>query len=498
MNNASFSNLGKDSPDYLELQEQFRTFMTDFHEHLDPSTTTGLITSFGQTEELLFYNMLVHNYAQVISYHIQKGEHQAALKVLKRNVKKEVEEGLCTADLFYRFAPVFIRQLPFQIVNLWKRCTFLHPRKLLPALMRYDVSCNPEGLEENQAIEYLQDCVRRTDDTLVHNFLIMLYAKQPDDLMLLNFIDTESHDQCFDPQFALRVCYENDKLQACVYIYRQMKLYEEAVDLALTVSLDLAEMTAGYPPFEEDQKKLWLKIARYVIEERKDIPLAIEIVSRKQFLDIEDILPFFPDTVLIDDFQEQICESLNSYNHNIDLLKEDMKESTKSSEEIRQDIKRLRLKSGTVVENQRCDLCELPVLTRKFYLFPCQHVFHTDCVVREMMKHQGRHQQNRIMGILEQIHHHESSLRMLAKSSEGAKAAQKELDQLQNELDDAVAGSCLFCGDTMINSIDEPFIGFDEGSVEDSWSIDPLQFRIGTSELFAQTTRYEDEGDAGW
>jgi hypothetical protein len=30
---------------------------------------------------------------------------------------------------------------------------------------------------------------------------------------------------------------------------------------------------------------------------------------------------------------------------------------------------------------EKCCLCDLPLLTRQFYVFPCQHSFHADCLV---------------------------------------------------------------------------------------------------------------------
>lgn len=39
----------------------------------------------------------------------------------------------------------------------------------------------------------------------------------------------------FDSQYALRLCTQANKLEACVQIYTQMQLYEDAVELALKV-----------------------------------------------------------------------------------------------------------------------------------------------------------------------------------------------------------------------------------------------------------------------
>jgi hypothetical protein len=68
--------------------------------------------------------------------------------------------------------------------------------------------------------------------------------------------------------------------------------------------LELARINADKP--EDDEalcKKLWLTIAKHVIQENKDFKSAIEFAKQSHLLKIEDILPFFPDFVLINDFK---------------------------------------------------------------------------------------------------------------------------------------------------------------------------------------------------
>ena len=69
---------------------------------------------------------------------------------------------------------------------------------------------------------------------------------------------------------------------------------------------------------------------------------AMEFLQQSDLLKIEDILPFFPDFVLIDDFKEEICNALEEYNIHIEELKAEMDEATKSSESIRLDIRELK------------------------------------------------------------------------------------------------------------------------------------------------------------
>lgn len=51
-------------------------------------------------------------------------------------------------------------------------------------------------------------------------------------------------------------------------------------------------------------------------------------------LTIEDILPFFPDFVVIDSFKREICVSLEEYNGKIEGLRKEMEDYTLSSEAV--------------------------------------------------------------------------------------------------------------------------------------------------------------------
>lgn len=46
-----------------------------------------------------------------------------------------------------------------------------------------------------------------------------------------------------------------------------------------------------------------------------------------------------------------------------------------------------------------------------------------------------------------------------------------KIEQLKEELDDIIASECVLCGEMMIKSIDQPFIGSEEIDVASSWAI---------------------------
>lgn len=81
-------------------------------------------------------------------------------------------------------------------------------------------------------------------DPAIHNYLLSLYAVEESTEDLMNFLDYFKEDYVYDVKYALRVCIQEGKTQACVYIYTLLHLYEEAVKLALKVDLELAKYCA--------------------------------------------------------------------------------------------------------------------------------------------------------------------------------------------------------------------------------------------------------------
>jgi len=386
-----------------------------------------------------------------------------------------------------------MRREPKDTIELFKSISTLDPRNLIPALLRYQHPATAPS-SEHMALKYLEYCVRQkqNQDVAVHNCLINFYASQiQDEAPLIEFLKS-SEDTYFEKEYALRICNQHNKRRACVYIYSAMGLFEEAVEEAIQVDIDLAIECANKPREDDElRKKLWLRIAKFVVRQinsesaQPGASAAAQAAAAKQqttqneynikrvmkflencdnLLKIEDILPFFPDFTIIDDFKDEICESLEDYNRRINELKKEMDHSTESADKIREDIKNLRSKFGYVKETKVCDSCKHPVLTRQFYLFPCQHVFHGDCLLKDMSRHLGQEKRERAFQLSAMIEK-ESHVRMMLTEGADSKAAAAAsvLEKRKNELDELIASQCLLCGDIMIHSIDKAFVtGADE------------------------------------
>ncbi|PKI35052.1 vacuolar sorting protein 18 isoform X2 [Punica granatum] len=484
--------------DYHSIIREFRAFLSDCKDVLDEATTMKLLESYGRVEELVYFASLKEQYDIVVHHYIQQGEAKKALEVLQK--------PSVPVDLQYKFAPDLIMLDAYETVESWMATKNLNPRKLIPAMMRY--SSEPHAKNEtHEVIKYLEFCVHRlhNEDPGIHNLLLSLYAKQEDDSALLRFLQCKfgkgrdnGPEFFYDPKYALRLCLKEKRMRACVHIYSMMSMHEEAVALALQVDPELAMAEADKVEDDEDlRKKLWLMIAKHVIEQekgvkRENIRKAIAFLKETDgLLKIEDILPFFPDFALIDDFKEAICSSLEDYNKQIEQLKEEMNDATHGADNIRNDISVLAQRYAVIDRDEDCGVCRRKILTvsgeyrtrgyiaagpmAPFYIFPCGHTFHAQCLIAHVTRCTTESQAEYILDLQKQLTLSGSEARRDQNGSlnEESMTSTATADKLRSQLDDAIASECPFCGDLMIREISLPFITPEEAVQVTSWEIKP-------------------------
>ncbi|KAH9744308.1 vacuolar sorting protein 18 [Citrus sinensis] len=507
------------SSEYQSIMREFRAFLSDCKDVLDEATTMKLLESYGRVEELVFFASLKEQHEIVVHHYIQQGEAKKALQMLRKPavpidlqladlsclsetiiLEKTITDGLPT--LQYKFAPDLIMLDAYETVESWMTTNNLNPRKLIPAMMRY--SSEPHAKNEtHEVIKYLEFCVHRlhNEDPGVHNLLLSLYN---DDILwpvpLLLFCGRENGPEFFyDPKYALRLCLKEKRMRACVHIYGMMSMHEEAVALALQVDPELAMAEADKVEDDEDlRKKLWLMVAKHVIEQekgtkRENIRKAIAFLKETDgLLKIEDILPFFPDFALIDDFKEAICSSLDDYNKQIEQLKQEMNDATHGADNIRNDISALAQRYAVIDRDEDCGVCRRKILVAgrdyrmargyasvgpmaPFYVFPCGHAFHAQCLIAHVTQCTNETQAEYILDLQKQLTLLGSEARKDANgvTTEDSITSMTPTDKLRSQLDDAIASECPFCGDLMIREISLPFIAPEEAHQFASWEIKP-------------------------
>ncbi|KAL1762015.1 Pep3/Vps18/deep orange family-domain-containing protein [Schizophyllum commune] len=394
-----------------DLKHFFETYKTD----LDTHTVYELIQGHGRTDMYLFYATTIGDFERVVQHWTLEEEWSKAIDVISRQPN---------LDLYYRFSTVLMRNAPKETVDSWLKQPALDPLRLVPALLQVQHAPR-DPLTPNQAVRYLTNLIYEEQNTnpTIHNLLITFYVSPTssaststsapsaeDDGPLLRYLSTAPTDPMtgkpyYDLDYALRLCKQSGRTQPCVHIYSQMGLWENSVDLALEKGdVELAKINADMPEDDEPlRKKLWLKIAQYVVQDKKDIKTAVQFLESTNILKIEDILPFFPDFVVIDDFKEEITHALEGYSAHIDQLKQEMDDATETADAIKQDIANLKNRFVTIGAGEACAQCGQLLLTRQFYVFPCHHSFHADCLIGLAKEYLPAHALRRMLALQNEL-----------------------------------------------------------------------------------------------
>ncbi len=295
------------------LEDDLKQFLTTYQANLDPDTIFDLLGKHGRDEVTLFYAAVVGDHERIVTHWILEEDWAKALQALN---------GQDSVDLYYKFAPVLVREAPKEAIEAFMRQPNLDVRRLIPALSPPQrPGAGKDGRRSSQhVIKYLEYSILQLQctDAAVHNTLLTLFASDPTaaEADLLHFLAVSPDNALtgqpyYDLDYALRLCRAHNRVQACVLIYSKMGLYEASVDLALAHDdLELAKLNADRPADDDLlRKKLWLKIARYVVGQKNDIKAAMRFLEQTELLKIEDVLPFFPDFVVIDGQQFPMASS---------------------------------------------------------------------------------------------------------------------------------------------------------------------------------------------
>ncbi|KAJ2355403.1 tethering complex subunit [Coemansia sp. RSA 2618] len=464
-----------------DMQRELHALVEEHKQAVDSKTTYQLAESHGRRDFWLFYASLRGDYERIVEYWMEKEECVRAIEVLGH---------YGTPEMFYKYSPALMSAEPVALVDVLMRQPNLTPNKLIPAFMRYGHESSGGA---NQSIRYLRFCIQKQmcRDPVVYNYYLTLLVKESDtddESELMSFLTTYGKDMLYDPDYALRMCKRFGRIQSCVHLYSLLRLYEDAVDLALKQGdIELAQIHAERPDDDKLCKRLWLKIAQHMIQAKQPASEVMELVRRSDRLGVEDILPFFPDFTRVDDFKDDICVALEDYELQIQDLRGEMDEASRTAEAMQRDMSSLKNRFAILSTEEACQACGQPLWLRQFYVFPCQHSFHSDCLTRRVVGSCNRVQRRRIQELQAQIVDVTKQRRQLrltplmskAKATSKSTESDEQLEQQQRrakqQLDALVAGECVLCGEAMIKSIVEPFIGTDHTAIsanaDDSWSI---------------------------
>uniref|UniRef100_A0A0R3RHG7 Vacuolar protein sorting-associated protein 18 homolog n=1 Tax=Elaeophora elaphi TaxID=1147741 RepID=A0A0R3RHG7_9BILA len=426
-----------------------------------------LITSHAHFDIQLYLAQKLKDYATIVNVYLLQSEYEKVLEVIQTQH---------ILELYYKHSSTLIEKLPSELIAAWiEEGKALVSDRLLPALYRcQDVS---KTKMVTAALKYLNFVINENwASRAMHNFMITLCAEfKPEEL--LNYFEKYGYDRNlvpYDVEYALRVCIEKQALKrCCVFMYCVDELYDEAVSLALTIDVELAKTCAKQmvQPNENEydfllpnsgklkistdmRRRVWLQIARHVIEKQKDIAACVSLLKESNnTIKIQDLLPFFPEFTTIEYFKGPLCECLKEHSGKIKV------------ELFLTTVQKIPFRFTIIRSNDQCASCSEPAMTRPFYAFACRHFFHKDCLESEMKSHWTLQEQEKYSSLVEKEGILQKQLEKSTSSNWESKKInefQEELEHVRNEINDMIAGDCIFCGIAMINSIDKPFFDEDE------------------------------------
>ncbi|XP_074595278.1 vacuolar protein sorting-associated protein 18 dor [Brevipalpus obovatus] len=410
-----------------------------------------IILNQGEDEFVILFATFIQDYRFLLDYFFEREDFSQCIQLLRNQRSPE---------LTYQYAPLLLRKAPEETCEiLIDQYLSLELDIILPTLIQ---GTDQESLRSPQCqalVKYLEHCVAMgITKQIVHNSLVTIYTEL-DIPKLLNFLEVRNEygRVYYDIDYALKVCFEKNLKKACVILYNVMEDYENAVEIALQVDIDLAKKTANLPQMNDElRRELWLKIARKLIEERKDVVKVSQLLNECDLLKIEDILPSSPDFVVIDHLKDAVCSSLSDYLQQLKDFEQDIEEVTDNAHHISQEILSLRDRSIVIREDDKCAICGHSALSLPFHAFPCHHMYHTNCLHNEIQNFTGP-------SVLERLRKIQSVSMLDPLEVEKSSSSLPNDEELGSEqIKEIMQSQCLYCGDVMIESINMPLISPEE------------------------------------
>jgi hypothetical protein len=463
-------NYMKNDESVIEAERQLQKFLESHQLDLDEETTCDLLQSHGRIDDWVFFADLRKKHEMVMLHHINQQEIRKALNKLGQIDPNGKE------NLLYKFAPIFMKYEPRKSVEILidmarQKKGNIDLKKLIPALMNIDQNSREEAIKfESFLIKDL-----KLKDKALHNLYLFHLSESENEKKITEYLKSQEDltELIFDSEYAMTVFKQNHKMESQIYLYSILKMHSEAVTLAIeSKKLDLAKLNAQKPErFDEElSRKLWLQIAIYHIK-AGHVQDALNVMNESKLIKMEDLLPYFEEQEPISNFKDDICKALSGYKKTIDDLNEELTESKASAQQVKGELKVIKERFIEIDGMQPCEVCNRPIMKKSFYVYPCTHAYHKDCLVDMMvpvLKAKDHAKYTRIRNVLELISEKEGR----ANPRKGRKVEEsKETPfELNERLDNLLAPLCYFCSPQFIESIKDDMI--ERRDEEELWNID--------------------------
>ncbi|CAI5760545.1 unnamed protein product [Candida verbasci] len=431
----------------VELMEDPKSFIKANYKLLDPPTMYEIL------KDPIYYAELIEDYKFILNHYLNNKNYSQTAKILHKLEPEDI----------YQSSTILLLNYP-KVTEMWLRIPNLQYERFIPAILLYCKKNSPTPI-----IQFLQKIHEKGyKSKTLNNYYLTLLIESGHDKQFIKFIQSE---RLYDQNFILRLCIANTRYQPAIIIYISWNLFKQALDLALKNNLtNLAELVltkyeehieeeSNSPTTSSDdlllqqesystRKKLWLIFAKHLIDnlgnttdflhDDNTLNGVLKYILGNSILGLKDLLPLFPENIMVNDFKDEIVKTLNEYNNKINQLSIEMKESIEISSNLKQQLKESKLEKSkiySIIEpGEPCRLCNELLIAKNFIIFPnCNHGFHKECLIVNLSK---------------------SNNYKFKKIYQNFK---KNPEINKNELTEIIVKDCLLCNSSNINSIDTNF-----------------------------------------
>ncbi|TIA70912.1 hypothetical protein E3P91_02859 [Wallemia ichthyophaga] len=358
------------------MMDDVKVFIKTYKQNLDKNVVYKSLKLHARLDLLLEFATCIDDYKVILEQHSYHCRWRDILHVLA---------GQSDLELHYKYAPRLLREATQHTVEIWKREPRLDLKRLIPSLIQCEKLSKESRMHATKYMEWKFD-YDSVDEPIAYNVYITLLSKDEErEEELVEYLKRTTTAR-FDMDFALRLFHKRGLKRATIQMYALMELFDSSVDLAIeSGDLDLATVYADKPADDPIlRKKLWLRIAKVIVQDRRDIKSAMQFLEGSDVLQLEDILPFFPSFEVVDDFKEEICNALDRYSSRIEQLSTEMDETGHTSQRIKGDMDKLKDRKVVVAADEKCAISGKAIRGSEFYVFPTQRVYRVDALIEKV------------------------------------------------------------------------------------------------------------------
>ena len=448
------------------IQEAFNKLLKDNLDILDVPTVYQIIANQNRTYDLLFFANLINDYEYMISYWIKHENWYESLKILLKYQNPST---------VYKYSTILLVSSPDATINTWMKIKNLNVVSLLPAILTFFTNFKKNNnavgherpkVEKNYALIYLLNYIDENNMSgskippiLFNTSIYMMISSREcssstnfgtDENKIITFL--KDYGGLYDINFILQLSMKFKCHRVAMFLLSDLKLYEEAVSIGLKNDIiDEAKMIANKIDVTEEteldqeklKKRLWLKIASHTLSNTSPDSLDIKqkinslLIESDNVLEIKDLLILCNKATTIANLKDELIKSLENHNERMNVISNDIKRSILLKDRLKNEIKNFDKKYNVIEPGNSCNYCDEFLQSRKFIIFPCNHCYHKDCIMKLILNSSD-------YNLISEIQ----------KLTKNVKNGHLEKN-IELELEKVLSTKCYLCSDMNINAIDD-------------------------------------------